>query len=364
MNNLLNLTKVPCTYMRGGTSKGVMFFRKDLPTDANNMFNQILKLMGAPDKYGNQMQGLGNGRSTNNKVGIITKSTRPNIDVDYLFCQVNPNSSSVDIKPNCGNFISAVPVFAIYKNLVAIDYNAKSTEVRVFNQNTKQIIHAHVPTSRGSLVFNGNTILDGVTGSFAPIKLDFFDVVGSKTGKLLPTNNVVDIIDNVRVSCLDISVPMVMINGSDLNIYANSDLSVLKSTDLLNKLQIIRQKAANLMNLGDISNSVIPKMAILCKSENYDIKSFYYDPFTLHDSHAVTGAMCVSGACLIKGTVANQIYCKSSRDGKNLIKIEHPQGIIESIIDFDHINHKIHYASFIRTASILMDGFAFIYEEI
>ncbi len=361
MNSLSSFNKIPCTLMRGGTSKGVMFLRENLPVNDNDMFNLILKLMGAPDVYGNQMQGLGNGKSTNNKVGIIKKSTRPDIDVDYLFCQVNPNSTYVYIKPNCGNFISAVPLFAIYKNLVNVDY--PFTKVRIFNENTEQIIHANVPTSKNGLLFKGNTALDGVTGLFPSIELDFFDVVGSKTGKLLPTTKVVDIIDGVRVSCLDISVPMVIINGDDLNIDTNSDIKSLKNIDFLKKLQNIRQKAATIMNLGDVSESVIPKVAIICKSENHDIKSFYYDPFTLHDSHAVTGAMCISGACLIKGTVANEMYNKDIKMGKNLIKIEHQQGIIESIIDFDCTNNKVHCASFIRTASLLMDGFAFSYEE-
>lgn len=364
MNRLLQriapFHKIPCTYVRGGTSKGLMFERKDLPVKEDSMFNMILKIMGAPDANG-QVQGLGNGKSTNNKVGIIKKSLRENVDIDYLFCQVHPNLPQVDIKPNCGNFISAVPIFAIYKNLVEITY--PSTRVRIFNENTNQVIHAKVATNEDGIIYKGNTVLPGVNGSFTPIELDFFDVVGSKTGKLLPTGKTVDLIDGIHVSCVDVSVPMVIIDGRDLNIDTKSNIEALKDIRFIAKMQSIRQKAADLMELGDVSTSVIPKLTIVCKSDNYDIKSYYYDPFVLHNNHAVTGAMCLATACLINGTVAANINNKKAVSGRNLIKIEHQQGIIESIIDFDVNNHQVHCASFIRTASILMDGVAFVYED-
>lgn len=352
--------KIPCTLVRGGTSKGVIFLNNDLPLDLEDKFSTILSIMGAPDLYKNQVDGLGGGKSTNNKVGIINKSTRDGIDIDYLFCQLSPESNKIDIKPNCGNFIAAVPFYAIYKGLVPFNKTG-STEVKIFNINTNQVIYAKVSTDQNGIITNGQTLISGITGAFSEIQLDFFDVVGSKTGKLLPTNNKIDIINGVKCSILDVSVPLVILDGNDLGIATSTDLHVLRNKDFINRLQEIRQKASNLFNFGDITSSVVPKMSIVCKSDNSHIKSFYYDPFRLHDSHAVTGAMCLASACLIDGTVPNLISKPTVKQGENKVTIEHISGTIDAIINFDAELLKIYSAAFTRTAKIIMDGTAFVY---
>lgn len=267
---------VPCTVVRGGSSKGLMFLDSDLPLNIADKFAIILKIMGSPDNYTTQMDGLGGGKSTNNKVGIISKSSRDSIDIDYLFCQVTPHLNLVDTKPNCGNFIAAVPFYAIYKSLVACSTSGLTT-VKIFNINTKQVIHAKVRTKAHGIITNGDTCISGVTGSGSEVQLEFFNVVGSKTNKLFPTNNKIDLIDGVRCSILDVSVPMVMLDGTDLGINEATDIKLLRSQEFINRLQILRQSAADLFSFGDVTNSVIPKLAIVCKSLTADIKSFYYD---------------------------------------------------------------------------------------
>lgn len=354
-----HIKRVPCTIVRGGASKGVMFERSDLPENRDEMFAMILKIMGAPDSFRTQVQGLGGGKSTSNKVGVVSKSNKADIDVDYLFCQVNPDMDEVDIGPNCGNFISAVPIFAIYKNLV----NPKDgiTEVKIYNENTAQVIHATVHTTSSGLVHAGDTKIDGVMGTFPPIELRFFNVVGSKTRKLFPTGNKIDIIDGVKVSCLDVAVPMVIISGSDLGIDENTDPEFLRSEDFLAKLRVIRYAAATLMGFGDVTRSVIPKVTIICSAKKEDIRSYYFDPFTLHDSHAVTGAMCLASACVLDGTIASEFYKKEVTDGPNKVVIEHHSGTITALVDFDKLTQTVKSASFIRTGTILMDGIAFVY---
>jgi len=208
--------KINCTQVRGGTSKGVMFLEDNLPTDVTLRYDIIRKIMGVPDSYKNQTHGLGGGKSTNNKVGIIRKSTQSGIDIEYLFMQLNPNTEHIDTAPNCGNFISAVPVFAIFKDLVAITGN--NTLVRILNLNTQQIIHAKLNTNQQGYITTGTTEISGVKGMFSEIELEFYNVVGSKTGKLFPLNERISKLESIQFSVIDVSVPMILIDGNSMNI--------------------------------------------------------------------------------------------------------------------------------------------------
>ncbi len=351
---------IACTLVRGGTSKGLMFLDDDLPASEEERFSAILKIMGAPDKYKNQANGVGGGKSTNNKVAIVGRSSRKDIDIDYLFYQITPDLDTINTKANCGNFLAAVPFYAIYKGLMPYK-NSGITEVKIFNINTGQIIHAKVLTDKKGLITKGDTIISGVSGGFSQIELEFFNIVGSTTGKLFPTGDKMNKIDDIRCSIVDVSVPMVIIDGTDLGVDAKTKTEFLKSLDFTARLQDIRRKASRLFGFNDVVNSVIPKISILCESTKDAIKSFYYDPFTLHDSHAITGAMCLASACLLEGTVANKICKLYPKSGANKVTIDHISGVIDVVIDFDSASSLIHSASFISTASILMDGRAFVY---
>ena len=364
----MHIPSIPCCLVRGGTSKGLMFQKEVLPyLNIEEVLPLLLNLMGAPDPYVNQTQGLGGGKSTNNKIGIVAKSKRTDADLDFYFCQIHPHLDVVDISRNCGNFISAVPVFALYKNLV--HSQKPKTLLRIFNENTGQMTHTTVESNLDGMVMEGVTTIAGVSGYFSPIHLKFFQVSGSSTGQLFPTGQRQNQIDGVAVSVLDISVSMIIIRASDLLIDAQTPLDKLHHPDMLKHLLQIRLKAMTLMGLGpELQNQSSPKICLVCppsSNQKGDIKSYYFDPFKLHDSHAVTGGMCLAGACLLPGTVAQEIYGKprTIQTQEHHVRIEHQAGILKTSIECTPDGADIVSASFIRTASILMDGEAFIYNK-
>lgn len=340
--------------MRGGTSKGLMFLDENLPVEDEKRFEIFLKLLGAPDKYGYQLQGLGGGKSTNNKIGVVKKSQRSGIDVDFKFYQIHPKSSLVDTMLNCGNFISAVPIFAVMQKLVIAQEH--ETIVRIFNENTGQIIEAKMLSNGRSIL--GNYELDGVSGLFSPIELRFLGL----DNNIFPTGQKIDLIDGIAVTIANISVPMVIVDGEDLRINSSTSLvETLKGDKLLKTLYTIRKKAIELINMpADYFNYSIPKVCIAVPSTRATIKSYYYDPFVLHDSYAVTGGICLASTCLIKDTVANRICDKIFEDINNKIVIEYLNGTMEIKIEFDKASQKICSASIIRTATMLMEGRAYL----
>ena len=182
---------VPCTVMRGGTSKGLYFLKKDLPEDGQQRDALLMRIMGSPDPK--QIDGLGGAASVTSKVAIVSRSERPGVDVDYTFAQVAVDKPLVSYKGNCGNISSGVGPFALEKGLV----NPKEpvTTVRIYNTNTDKVIEAQVQVENGRVKYDGDFAIAGVPGTAAPIKLSFIDPMGSVTGKLLPTGNASDVWD-------------------------------------------------------------------------------------------------------------------------------------------------------------------------
>jgi len=191
------LIPIPCVVMRGGTSKGPFFLQSDLPQDEARRNQVLLAVMGSPDRR--QIDGLGGGDSLSSKVVMVSASSRPGIDVEYLFAQVSVDSATVDTSPNCGNMLAGVAPFALEHGLVAAE--KPHTAVRIYNQNTGKVVEAIVQTPGGKVNYEGEVHIDGVPGSGAPILLNFMDAAGAKTGKLMPTGQAIDIIDGVEVSC-------------------------------------------------------------------------------------------------------------------------------------------------------------------
>ncbi|WP_447968466.1 4-oxalomesaconate tautomerase [Nitrospira sp. M1] len=348
---------IPCILMRGGTSKGPFFLSSDLPNDPDEREQMLLKIMGSPHQ--SQIDGIGGGSSVSSKVAIISPSTRKGIDVDYLFCQVLVGESRVDSSLNCGNMLSGVGPFAIAKGLVKVQGN--ETIVRIHNQNTNVVIEAKVQTPEGKLNFDGEATIDGVPGQSAPIELSFFDSVGTKTGKLLPTGNSLDVIDNIETSCIDVSVPVVMMLAKSFGKSGYETKQELDSDkELIRKMEDIRQHAARLMGMGDVSQSVTPKMALLSKPQfNGNITSRYFTPYDCHPTHAVTGAICIAAACFVPGSVACQVTSNvSPQHASQQIAVEHPAGKIDAVVHKETTGSKIEIpkVSFIRTARPLFAG--------
>lgn len=354
-------TKIPCTVMRAGTSKGPFFLASDLPSDVRLRNCVLLAVMGSPDKR--QIDGIGGGDSLTSKVAIVSKSNRPGIDVEYLFAQVGTDNAVVDTSPNCGNMLAGVGPYAIDKQLVKA--TSPTTTVTIYNVNTGKVVEATVPTPNGELTYDGDVHIDGVPGSGAGIVLNFLDAAGAKTGKLLPTGNVVDIVDDVMVSCIDYSTPIVMLAAQSVGKSGYESKQELDGdADFLTRLERIRRMAALKMGLGDVSGKVLPKIVLLAPPvAEGNITSRYFVPWNCHAAHAVTGTLCVAAACHIPGSVASQLFQPNERDAGKVI-VEHPSGKIEAVVkvtqEIDQAVPTIARAGIVRTARPLVEGIAYL----
>jgi len=353
--------QIPCVVMRGGTSKGPFFLSSDLPQDEAVRNRLLLSIMGSPDRR--QINGLGGGESLTSKVVIVSPSTRQGIDVDYLFVQVGVETGTVDTEPNCGNMLSGVAPFAIERGLIPI--SSPHTTVTIFNINTSKIIEAVVPTPNGEVTYEGNVEIDGVPGKGAGIILNFLNAAGAKTGRLLPTGNVVDIIDGVELSCVDFSTPVVFLRADAVGKTGYETKQALDADSaLLARLETLRQQAAIRMGMGNVDGKVLPKLVLLAPPQyGGSISSRYFVPWNCHAAHAVTGALCVAAACHIPGSVAAQMM-KLNPDDPCALLIEHPSGKIEARIKLGPSCDKgvphIESAGIVRTARPLISGVAYV----
>jgi 2-methylaconitate cis-trans-isomerase PrpF len=351
------LTPIPCLLMRGGTSKGPFFLADDLPADPDTRNAVLLSVMGSPDLR--QIDGIGGGDSLTSKVAIVSRSQRPGIDVEYLFAQVSVGQRTVDTTPNCGNMLSGVGPFAIEQGLVAVA--GPVTPVRIYNVNTGKVVEALVPTPGGEVTYEGEVHIDGVPGAAAGIVLNFLDAAGAKTGKLLPTGAVLDQLYGIPVSCVDFSTPLVLVAAADLGISGYESKAELDANrDLLGQLETLRQAAALRMGLGNVSNSVLPKIAVLAPpSGDGSISSRYFTPWNCHAAHAVTGALCVAAASLIPGTVAARLV-RLRPDQPERITIEHPSGSLDTQAELEPGRAgeppSIRRIGIVRTARPLFSG--------
>jgi 2-methylaconitate cis-trans-isomerase PrpF len=356
-------TKIPCVIMRGGTSRGPFFKLSDLPADIPTRDAVLLSVMGSPHQI--QIDGIGGSHSVTSKVAMISKSKHPGADVDYLFAQVQIHESIVDTRPNCGNMLVAVGPFAIEEGMVP----AKSgeTTVRIFNVNTQSLVESIVQTPGGTVTYAGDAAIDGVPGTAAPVRLNFKSAIGSVTKKMLPTGRPLDVIDGVEASCVDIAMPVVLMQAEALGKTGHETADQLDADrQLLARMEAIRRKAGALMGLGDVSKSVVPKMALLSKPRNGGvIASRFFVPETCHKAHPVTGTVCIASACAIPGTVAARIAPLPPAP-QGMIRIEHPQGliIIDLDVDFTGGRQELRRAALVRTARRIFEGSVCVPEKV
>ncbi len=352
-------TAIRCTMMRGGTSRGAYFLANDLPSDQRELEKVLAAVMGSPNTQ--QLNGIGGGTSITSKIAIVSPSNSPEADVDYLFGQVSLEKESVDFSPSCGNILAGIGPFAIEMGLVRAQPN--ETLVRIRNVNTESYIDAVVQTPFGKVTYDGTTVIDGIFGTAAPIMLKFKGVVGSKTGALLPTGQPVDQIQGVEVSCVDAAVPMVLFSAESLSKSGNESKEQLDAdTAMLARMESIRREAGRMMGLGDVSGKVVPKMGILSRPrKGGSITSRYFVPQSCHAHHAVTGAICVATASLIKNSIAYKVAECPSGNPVN-IQIEHPSGAIEVCQDYSIQNGELSLTSSgtVRTARKLFSGDVFV----
>ena len=361
---------IPCLFMRGGTSRGPFFLLEDLPADPEVRNRVLLAAMGSPDRR--QIDGLGGADMLTSKLAIVSSSQRPGIDVEYRFAQVWLDKAIVDTAPSCGNMLAGVGPFAIERGLVAP--TGDETRVRIYDVNTGSRVEAIVQTPGGVVTYAGDERIDGVPGTAAAVVLNFSDVVGSRCGALLPTGAAQEEIDGVVVSCIDVAMPMVVMRAGDLGLSGYDSGEVSSNAVLMERIEKIRLEAGRRMGLGDVADTVVPKVTILAPPRcGGAVYSCYLTSHHVHAAHAVTGAICVACCASIRATVAGRVARTPAKrvsgpaaDAVANIRIEHPSGAIDVRLETEGggAELKVRRAGIVRTARKIMDGRVFLPEHL
>ena len=381
--------RIPATYMRGGTSKGVFFRLQDLPADAQvpgaARDALLLRVIGSPDPYGKQIDGMGGATSSTSKTVILSKSERPDHDVDYLFGQVSIDKPFVDWSGNCGNLSAAVGSFAIANGLVdavRIPHNGVAV-VRVWQANIGKTIIAHVPVTNGAVQETGDFELDGVTFPAAEVKLEFLDPAAEEEGaggSMFPTGQLVDDLDVPGIGTLRVT----MINAGIPTIFVDADAIGYKGTELqdaingdpvaLARFETIRAHGA--LRMGLISHldeaakrQHTPKVAFVARPASYvsssgkQVKAEEIDLLVramsmgkLHHAMMGTAAVAIGTAAAIPGTLVN---LAAGGGEKSSVSFGHPSGTLMVGAEATRINGdwSVTKAIMSRSARVLMEGF-------
>mgnify|MGYP000538835484 CR=1 FL=1 len=342
-------------WMRGGTSKGGYFLASDLPGNLEARNDLLLEIMGSPDIR--QINGMGGADPLTSKVAVVCKSDREGVDVDYLFLQVFTDQPIVTDAQNCGNILAGVAPFAIERGLVSAQDG--ETPVSIYMENTAQVAVAQVQTPGGKVSYKGEAKIDGVPGTSAPVQIEFKDTAGSSCGALLPTGNVVDVVEGVELTMIDNGMPCVVMRASDVGITGQESPEELEENDALRaKLEAIRLKCGPMMNLGGVVAKTVPKMTMVSAPRNGGaISTRTFIPHRCHKTIGVLGAVSVATACLIEGSPAQEL-AKTGRGQVRSLSVEHPAGEMTVVAKLDQAG-GVASAAILRTARKLMDGDVF-----
>lgn len=322
----MNRHRLPAVFMRGGTSKALMLHRHDLPAAQADWVPIFLRAMGSPDPNGRQLDGMGGGLSSVSKVCVLSRSSRPDADIDYTFAQVMVKDAHVDYSGNCGNMSSAVGPFAVDEGLVAAA-DGEAT-VRIYNTNTDKIIHSTFPVHGGQAVERGELAIPGVAGTGAPIRLDFLSPGGASTGRLLPTGRVLDQVEvpglgQVEVSMVDAANACVLLSASSLGLTGLEMPGDLEADPVtMERLSAIRLQASVAMGLARTieearSRTVVPFVGFLAPPQDartlsgdllaadaVDLTARMISNGQPHRALPLTASLCIAVAASIEGTVA------------------------------------------------------------
>ncbi|KAJ5916473.1 PrpF protein [Penicillium tannophilum] len=372
---------LPAAYYRGGTSRAVFFKQDDLPRDRKKWDPILRGVIGSPDPYGRQLDGLGGGISSLSKVCIVGKPTHPDADVDYTFVSLGVKNTDVDYSSNCGNMISAVGPYAVDSGMFPLSQeNLDLALVRIHNTNTGKIIHSSFPVVDGEAASTGDFSIDGVAGTAARIQLDFINPAGSVTGKLLPTGQATDTFDGIPVTCIDAANPCVFVQASDLGVDGNLTPDEINAhPDLLSRLDSIRRQAGVKMGIAETPAAVpgsIPKISLVSApsaSDARDVKmkqtSGHVDLLTRalsvgqpHKAVPITVALALAAAARVPGsTVALAVAGKDPVDDAG-VTIGHASGNLLVGAKFDTAG-ALASATVFRTARRLFEGRIFWKQE-
>jgi 2-methylaconitate isomerase len=370
------LHRVRAVYMRGGTSRALMFREEDLPPGRAERDAIFLAAMGVPDPNGRNLDGMGGGLSSLNKVCIVGPPSRADADVDYTFVQLTPDAATVDYGGNCGNMSSAIGPFAIEEGMVPCPLDGEAL-VSIHNTNTDKIIAARFPVENGALAAAGDLALDGVAGTAAPIKLEFMELGGAKTGKLLPTGKAIDFLEipghGIEASLIDAANPCVFVHADDIG-KTGRELPEELEADLefLAEMEAIRRAGSVAMGLTpDLDAAAaltsIPKVAMLAATQDaptlsgslaasdHDLAVRMISVGQPHRAVPITGALCLAVAARVRGTIAERL-CTAT---EGPIRIGHASGTtsVDAQVS-ERADGTFHadYGAVFRTARRLFEG--------
>ncbi len=340
--------------MRGGSSKGLYFLKEDLPADEALRDRVIVAAMGSDSR---QIDGAGGAHPLTSKVAVVSRSTSPDADVDYLFVQVVVGEGRVDTTPNCGNILAGVAPFAIETGVVAAHDGMTPVRVRMLNSDNLCELLIETPGKRVN--YDGTTRIDGVPGAAAPIVCNYLDVAGSATGSLLPTGSVRDVVDGIEITCIDNGMPVVVMRARDLGISGYESPKELDANkEFKARVESIRLKIGPRMNLGDVKAKVVPKMSLIAPAR----AGGHVCTRTLipHDTHAaigVLGAVSVATACILPGSVTAGIATVPDGPIKQM-SVEHPTGEFSVTLEVGGTREQpsVLKAGLLRTARLIMRG--------
>lgn len=370
------MEKYPCVYMRGGTSKAVIFHKKDLPADESRWKEIFLRVMGTPDVK--QIDGMGGTVSSTSKIAVISPSEREGIDVDYHFFQVDIKDPNVADNLNCGNISSAVGPFAIDEGLVkAVE---PVTVVRIYNVNTKKVIEARVRVEDGRAAVYGDAAIKGVPGTGSPIELYFEHPGGATTGRAFPTGRRMEVLEipgygPIDATIVDISNPAVLVRARDVGMTGTELTELNGNAEIMEHLERIRCVAA--WKLGFVErwedarkgSTAVPKIGMLSEPQDYtdmdgnrvkaeemDLCCRMISVGTMHKAYPMTYAVGTGSAAMLPGTIAHELARPTHGAGK--IILGHASGC--TLVNVELRGDEVEKAGIIRTARRIMDGSVYI----
>ncbi len=375
--------KIPAVFMRGGTSNAVVFHARDLPRDRALWDDIFLAAIGSPDPYGRQLDGMGGGISSLSKVCVIGPPTRSDADIDYTFAQVQVKDAKVDYSANCGNMSSAMGPFAVDEGLIKV--SGREALVRIHNTNTKKIIWSRFALDDGQAAVDGELAIPGVSGTGAPVRLEFRDPGGATTGKLLPTGNVIDTLDvpeygKFKASLVDAANATCFLNAADLGLKGTEMPEELDgNAELLKKLAAIRIAASVAMGIAKTPEEAAARRSVpfvgfvsgpqdapalsgeKIAAVKVDLTARMLSNGQPHRALPLTVTLCTAVAARIEGSLVNQLTRRND-DPEAEIRIAMPSGVLTVAATVARKDGHWHaeQGAFYRTQRRMFEGFVLV----
>jgi 2-methylaconitate cis-trans-isomerase PrpF len=375
--------KIPAVFMRGGTSKAIVFQQKDLPADRAHWDDIFLAAIGSPDPSGRQLDGMGGGVSSLSKVCVVGPASRADADIDYTFAQVLVKDKRVDYSGNCGNMSSAMGPFALDERLVHCA--GPEAVVRIHNTNTKKIIRSRFLVDEGLAAVDGELSIPGVSGTGSPVRLEFLNPGGATTGKLLPTGNVSDVLDvpgigKITVSMIDAANACVFVRAQDVGLSGIEMPEALDANrDVMEKLAASRLAASVAMGISaDLAAAAqittVPFIGFIAepreakllsgetiRADDIDLTGRIISSGQTHRALPLTGSLCMAVAARLQGSVVNRAArAASSVDAP--IRIGMPSGVLVVAATVKNVQGDwvAEQGAFYRTARRLFEGAVYV----